>query len=451
MSQLIAYKKHYQRIIHLGVPIMLGQLGIIIVGFADNIMVGHHSAIELAAASFVNNFFNLVLLFGLGFSYGLTPIIGGLVARGKKAEAGQMLKNSLLINGAMGVLLSLLMLFLLFHIDSLNQPEELIPYIVPYYVLQLFSLVVAMLFNSFKQFSDGSTDTVTPMWIMLASNLLNIIGNYFLIYGNAGAPELGLTGAGLSTLFSRIFCLAVFCWLFWRKAKYADYRKGFAQGSLCRADLKELSRLGVPIGFQMGVESASFSLSVIMMGWLGSAALAAHQVVGVITTLGFMVYYGIAAAVTIRVSQFYQLADWGNVRRSSFAGLHIITAVALCVMLFIYLFRHRLGYLFTDDEEIVQIVSLLCTSVILYQFGDGLQIVFANSLRGLSDVKYMACMAFVCHFCIALPVGYVCGFLFDWGAIGVWSGFPLSLTLLGYLLYRRFDRQTKVGLIHNSL
>ena len=451
MSQLIAYKKHYQRIIHLGVPIMLGQLGIIIVGFADNIMVGHHSAIELAAASFVNNFFNLVLLFGLGFSYGLTPIIGGLVARGKKAEAGQMLKNSLLINGAMGVLLSLLMLFLLFHIDSLNQPEELIPYIVPYYVLQLFSLVVAMLFNSFKQFSDGSTDTVTPMWIMLASNLLNIIGNYFLIYGNAGAPELGLTGAGLSTLFSRIFCLAVFCWLFWRKAKYADYRKGFAQGSLCRADLKELSRLGVPIGFQMGVESASFSLSVIMMGWLGSAALAAHQVVGVITTLGFMVYYGIAAAVTIRVSQFYQLADWGNVRRSSFAGLHIITAVALCVMLFIYLFRHRLGYLFTDDEEIVQIVSLLCTSVILYQFGDGLQIVFANSLRGLSDVKYMACMALVCHFCIALPVGYVCGFLFDWGAIGVWSGFPLSLTLLGYLLYRRFDRLTKVGLIHNSL
>ena len=243
----------------------------------------------------------------------------------------------------------------------------------------------------------------------------------------------------------------MFCWLFWRKAKYADYRKGFAQGSLCRADLKELSRLGVPIGFQMGVESASFSLSVIMMGWLGSAALAAHQVVGVITTLGFMVYYGIAAAVTIRVSQFYQLADWGNVRRSSFAGLHIITAVALCVMLFIYLFRHRLGYLFTDDEEIVQIVSLLCTSVILYQFGDGLQIVFANSLRGLSDVKYMACMAFVCHFCIALPVGYVCGFLFDWGAIGVWSGFPLSLTLLGYLLYRRFDRLTKVGLIHNSL
>lgn len=422
---------------------MLGQLGIIIVGFADNIMVGHHSSIELAAASFVNNFFNLTFLFGLGFSYGLTPIIGGLFAEKQLQKAGEVLKNSLFINGAMGLLLSLIMLLLLCNLDLLHQPEELIPYIVPYYILQLFSVFITMEFNAFKQFSDGTTDTLTPMWIMLSTNMLNIVGNYVLIYGHFGAPEWGLVGAGVSTLLSRVVAFGVFLCLFLLKSKYAAYREGFSTGRINRANLRKLFRLGLPVGFQMGVESGSFNLSVIMMGWIGSAALAAHQVVGVITTLGFMIYYGIAAAVTIRVSQFRQWNDMLNVRRATFAGFHLILAVALVVMLAILLFRERIGYLFTDEEEVVRLVALLCWSVILYQVGDGLQIVFANALRGLSDVNYMAWMAFLCHFGLALPMAYVCGFVLDWGPIGIWSGFPLSLTSLGLLLYGRFHQLTK--------
>lgn len=443
MSWITAYQTHYKKIIHLGIPIMLGQLGIIIVGFADNIMVGHHSSIELAAASFVNNFFNLTFLFGLGFSYGLTPIIGGLFAEKKLQKAGEVLKNSLFINGTMGLLLSLMMLLLLCNLDVLHQPEELIPYIVPYYILQLFSVFITMEFNAFKQFSDGTTDTMTPMWIMLSTNVLNIVGNYVLIYGHFGAPEWGLMGAGVSTLFSRIVAFGTFLCLFCIRPKYEAYREGFAAGRINRTNLGKLFRLGLPVGFQMGVESGSFSLSVIMMGWLGSAALAVHQVVGVITTLGFMIYYGIAAAVTIQVSQFRQWKDMLNVRRATFAGFHLILIVAVAVMLSIFLFRERIGYLFTDEEEVVHWVALLCWSVILYQVGDGLQIVFANALRGFSDVNYMAWMAFLCHFGIALPMAYVCGFVFGWGPIGVWSGFPLSLTLLGLLLYGRFHKLTK--------
>ena len=223
MSWITTYQTHYKKIIHLGIPIMLGQLGIIIVGFANNIMVGHHSSIELAAASFVNNFFNLTFLFGLGFSYGLTPIIGGLFAEKKLQEAGEVLKNSLFINGTMGLLLSLMMLLLLCNLDVLHQPEELIPYIVPYYILQLFSVFITMEFNAFKQFSDGTTDTMTPMWIMLSTNVLNIVGNYVLIYGHFGAPEWGLMGAGVSTLFSRIVAFGTFLCLFCIRPKYEAY------------------------------------------------------------------------------------------------------------------------------------------------------------------------------------------------------------------------------------
>lgn len=437
------YQTHYRSLIRLGVPIMLGQLGIIVVGFADNIMVGHHSAPELAAASFVNNFFNLAFIFGMGFSYGLTPIIGSLFAGKAYGRIGEMLRNSLCINLLVGILLSLCMLGLLFNIDKMGQPEELIPYIVPYYILQLFSVLFAMLFNSFKQFSDGTTDTVTPMVVMLSANVLNIIGNYFLIYGRGGWPELGLTGAGISTLASRILTFLIFAVLFARHSRYRLYREGFRKGRVNRKTLKELIRMGLPVGLLMGVETGSFSLSVVMMGWIGTAALAAHQVLGVITTLGFMVYYGIAAAVTIRVSAFKGERDWISVRRTSFAGLHLIMGMMVFFVAMILLFRTRMGYLFTPDTSVVEMVALLAWSVVLYQAGDGLQILFANALRGIADVKYMAWMAFVCHFGLALPIGYLGGFVFGWGAIGIWCGFPISLSTLGYLLWRRFNRLTQ--------
>ena len=445
--KLSAYKRHYKETMRLGIPIMLGQLGIIIVGFADNIMVGHHSTDELAAASFVNNFFNLVFIAGMGFSYGLTPIIGNHYAREEYAEAGQMLRNSLFINFIVGILLSLFMLVLLQNIHILKQPEELMPYIIPYYILQLFSVIFTMLFNAFKQFSDGTTDTLTPMFIMLGANVLNIFGNYLLIYGNWGCPELGLTGAGISTLASRILTFGVFCLLFAFCPRYKVYREGFSRGTINRQGQMKLLKLGVPVGFQMGVETGSFSLSVIMMGWLGSIALAAHQVVGVITTLGFMVYYGIAAAVAIRVSAYKGRGEQKEIRYASFAGLHLIAITAAAVMALIIIFRDEMGYLITPEKEVVQLVALLAWPVVLYQISDGLQILFANALRGIADVRYMAYAAFCCHFLLALPIGYVCGFLLDWGAIGVWCGFPISLTTLGILLWRRFNRLTSINKI----
>lgn len=198
--------------------------------------------------------------------------------------------------------------------------------------------------------------------------------------------------------------------------------------------------MGFPVGLLMGVETGSFSLSVIMMGWIGSTALAAHQVLGVFTTLGFMVYYGIAAAVTIRVSAFKSHGEWLDIRRASFAGLHLIMGAAVLFVLFTIAFHKNIGYLFTPEQDVVAMVALLSWSVVLYQFGDGMQILFANALRGIADVKYMAYRAFFCHFGLALPIGYVCGFIFDWGAIGIWCGFPISLTTLGILLWRRFNK-----------
>lgn len=175
------------------------------------------------------------------------------------------------------------------------------------------------------------------------------------------------------------------------------------------------------------------------MGWLGSIALAAYQVAGVITTLGFMLYYGIGAAVSIRVSNFYGNHNSREIHQAVKAGFLIMLCSMSLFLAFLLLFRTQIGYLFTPESDVVHLVAIFCWPMMLYQFGDALQILFANALRGLTDVHYMAKMALLCHFGLALPIGYLCGFILEWGALGVWCGFPISLTTLGLLLWRRFE------------
>ena len=216
MNLIAGYKQHYKALIFLGLPIVIGQVGVIVLGFADTLMIGHHSTEELGAASFVNNVFTLCIIFSTGFSYGLTPIVGSLYGNRRFAEAGQALRCSLVANVLVALLLTFIMTVVYFNVERLGQPEELMPLIKPYYLVLLASLVFVMLFNGFKQFTDGITDTKTAMWILLGGNALNIIGNYILINGKLGFPELGLLGAGISTLFSRIMMVVVFIIVFTR-------------------------------------------------------------------------------------------------------------------------------------------------------------------------------------------------------------------------------------------
>ena len=436
------YKEHYKALISLGLPIVIGQIGVIVLGFADTLMIGHHSTIELGAASFVNNVFNLVIIFSTGFSYGLTPIVGGLYGTHQYASAGQALRNSLLANLLVAFLLTIGMTVLYFNVGNLGQPEELIPLIKPYYLVLLASLVFVMLFNGFKQFTDGITDTKTAMWILLGGNVLNIIGNYILIYGKLGLPEMGLLGAGISTLFSRIMMVGVFARIVLRGRRFIRYRLGFFCMGWSLPVFKRLNALGWPVGLQMGMETASFSLSAIMVGWLGTIALASHQIMLTISQFTFMMYYGMGAAVAVRVSNFKGQGDMENVRRSTFAGFHLIMAMEVVLMSIVFVMRGQVGGWFTDSAEASALVASLFFPFLIYQFGDGLQINFANALRGISDVKPMMIIAFISYFIISLPVGYFCGFVLGWGLVGVWMAFPFGLTSAGLMLWLRFRYKT---------
>lgn len=440
---LSRYLPHYRALLSLGMPIVVGQLGVIVLGFADTLMIGHHSTPGLAAASFVNNMFNLCIIFSTGFSYGLTPIVGNLYGRSRLAEAGLALRCSLAANTAVAVLQMLAMGALYLCLDGLGQPPELMPLIKPYYLVLLASLPFVMLFNGFKQFTDGITQTRTAMWLLLAGNAMNIVGNYLLIYGKLGLPELGLLGAGISTLASRIAMVVAFAWLVLRARRFARYRAGLLRWRWSWPWFRRLNALGWPVGLQMGMETASFSLSIIMVGWLGTVALAGHQVMLTISQFTFMLYYGMGAAVAVRVSNFRGAGDVASVRRTAYAGFHLILLMAVVLLALLWCVRGQVGTWFTDSPEVAALVPGLFVPFLVYQFGDGLQICFANALRGIEDVKPMMVIAFVAYFVISLPAGYLFAFPLGLGLEGIWWAFPFGLTSAGLMLWARFASRTR--------
>ena len=440
MVPLRAYKRHYVDLLRIGVPIMMGQMSTILMGFADTLMVGRYGTSELAAAGFVNNVFGLLIIGGMGFSYGLTPVVGALMGEGREHAVAGKLKNGLLSCCMVGLLLMSLACILLVALPWLGLPEDLLPLMRPYLFVLLLSLLPQMAFNAYKQFSDAIQDTTTPMWIMLVSNVLNVVGNVLLIFGLCGFPEMGLLGAGLSTLMSRLVQLALMMGVFHLTRRYKFYPEDFSSSSLSFTDQKELHRLGWPVALQMGMEAASFSFSAVYVGWLGAMALAAHQVMIIISQFFFMLYYGMSAAVAVRVSFYRGEGELGQTRQVAFAGLHLCWFIALCLGVPLFLLRDVAGMLFTGDAEVVGLVAAITIPFLIFQFGDSLQCTYANALRGMARVKAMVWIAFIAYILISLPLGYVFGFVCGWGLVGIWMAFPFGLTSAGLLYYKEFRR-----------
>lgn len=443
MNSFKKYTVQYPLLVKLGVPITIGQLGTIVLGFADTLMVGHHSIQELAAASFVTNMFTLALLFGLGFSYGLTPIIGKLHGQEQKFNIGEALKNGLASGCVMAIFLISAMGLLYINLSNLGQPEELLPIMRPFFLVNLVSIPFVVGFNTFKQFFDGTSDVKTPMFVMIFGNVLNIIGNYILIYGKFGMPELGLFGAGVSTMFSRLVMCVILVLVFFTRKKFAEYRKGFSFGKVNMHDFKYQNKQGLPLALQMGMETAAFSLSSVMVGWIGTTALAAHQVMLTISQLGYMLYYGMAAAVAIRVSNYHGQKNYAEAKNTANAGFQLILMMAVVISVPILILKNSIGLLFTDSQQVVQMVSLTIIPFVIYQFGDGMQSNFANALRGLSNVKPLMFIAFLAYFVITLPLGYFLGVYLKGGIVGIWSAFPFGLTIAGILYWVYFKRTLK--------
>lgn len=430
------------KIIKLGTPILIGQIGTIAVGFADTAMVGHYHTDALASASFVNNFFNLVIFAVMGFSFGITPLVGALFPQGKYLRIGSLMHSAFVANIIFGLIMVAGMTVAYHYLDAMDQPAELLPIIRPYYIIYLIGIIPVVIFNAFSQWAYAIGRTSMPMWIILISNAINILGNYLLINGRWGLPEMGLNGAGVATLVARVFCAVAIVAIFFLNNKYKVYRRGFLGSRVERKSLWLVWRTSLPVAVQMSFEAGSFSFAGVVAGWYGPVELASYQVIVILGTLGFCTYYSMGAATSIVVANAHGLNDNALMRRGAFAGFKVLLCMAtLSSLLFIFAGEYLL-MLFTSDERVVTLALSVITPLVLYQYADATQINFAGALRGSSHVLPMLWIAIVSYGVIGAPATYLLAKYFH-GIYGIVLSFSVSLFCAALLFLYSFLRSTR--------
>lgn len=432
-------KEHYKQIIKLGLPIIAGQAGMIIVAFADNIMVGQYSTEALASASFVNNVFNMAMMACLGFTYGLTPLVGALFSTGKHRKIGELIRNGLMLNLFYSLLVVALMSILYANLHRIGQPEELLPLIRPYYILALAGIVPVTIFNALGQAAYGMQNTGVPMWIILFANVFNIFGNWLLIYGNWGFPEMGITGAGLSTLFSRILCPLLLGIYFIAAKKYREVYRGGVESRISRPIIRRIASTSFPVSMQLLFETAAFSGAAVMAGWLGKIELAAFQVMVTIGTLGFCFYYSLGSATSVLVANAAGRENFREMRRIGFAGYHLILLLALAASAAFIVGGRQLIGLFTHDPIVITACMTLIAPLVVYQLGDATQVNFANSLRGTSKVTAMLWIALFSYIIVGLPTTYFLRYSIQ----SIFYSFSASLFVAAGLFFYFFLKNTR--------
>ena len=427
---MISTRQHIRDILRLGTPIVIAQLGVVVQGIADTVMVGHYGTPELSAAGFVNNIYNLIIFFLLGLSYSTTPVAGAFWSSNQRDKARRTLSESCIIGIQGSITVIALLMILYFNIEVLDQPQELLPLIKPYFLVLAASLPFMAIFNSYKQYSDAIGDTKTPMYVMIASNILNIIGNYILIF----TCDMGLLGAGFATFLSRVMLAVTMIYLLRTpEVKLRRTKEGF----------RKLTRLGLPISFQLCLEASSFNICAIFMGWISATALAAHQILCTLSQVVFLVHYGIGAAAAISISHYVGKKNRQEVRRVTYTAYGMSLFVGIVLSTIVFIMRRPLLELFTIDADVIATGMLLFIPYVVYQVGDCTQIIFSNALRGIGRVKAMITDAAIAYVVVSLPMSYLFAFTLGYGAVGVWWGMPFGLTTAGVIFLLRFIRYSK--------
>lgn len=439
----MSYKKEYSTLFKLGMPVMATQLGIIMVAFADTAMVGAYGVNELAAAAFVNSMFMVPVVMQIGFASGITPLVGALFGRNDPEGAGRTLRAGLQVNSFLSLGLTFVMGILYFFLDCFGQPEELLPLIRDYYLIILASMFPMAIFNCSQQTANAINDTATPMWIILGANLLNILGNYVLIYGKWGFPELGLNGAGISTLTARWLSAIGILLVFAMTKRYRPYFRGAIDSHKVGDVRQEVWKISWPMMIQSGLECGLWTLGAIVTGWFGKIQLAAYQVINTISQLGFMTFMSFGIAVSIRSANYTGVGDVAGVRRITLAGLHLNMILAAIASLVFLLWGEDLTRLFTPDQAVLESAGMLLLPLVVYQFGDAIQLTFANGLRGTGNAKPFLWVALISYIVIGVPAMFWLAVGLDMGNVGVYYSFSFALFSAAILLYLFFRRTLK--------
>ena len=437
----MTYKEHFKQTVHLAIPMVIGQLGHMAMGVVDTVMIGRIGAVSLAAASLANALFTQFMIFGLGLSFALSPLVSQAKESRNHEKPHSLLEHSLMLNMLTGLVLLGFIFGAIKLLPFLGQEADVTRETIPYLKTLAWSLLPVMFFQTWRQFSDGFSIVKPAMFIILIANIINIFFNWLLIFGKWGFPQLNLLGAGISTLITRIF-MALAMFIFVVNARpFKVYHPLKMRIHYHWHAIKEIIDLGIPSAFQAFFELAAFSGVAIMIGWLGAKPLAAHQIALNMAAVTFMFAMGISQASAIRVGGELGKGKNGHPRKAGFAALLLGAGVMGANGLIFILFRHTLVSWYIDDPVVQHLAAGLLIIAAIFQIFDGVQAVGVGILRGILDAKIPTLITFVAYWILSLPVGYLIGFKLGYGVNGVWIGFVSGLGSAATMLFLRFYRK----------
>jgi len=413
------------------------------VGVADSVMIGNTGTIPLAASSFANSLFVILLVFGIGVSFGLTPLVAEADGGKNKQRLSLLLGNGLMVNSLVSLVLVALLFMGIPFMDFLGQDSEVLDLAKPYLKIITLSVIPLMVFLALKQFAEGLSDTKMAMIITIGANLLNVLLNYLFIFGKGGFPEMKLLGAGYATLISRvIMAIAMFIYIA-RSSRFKEFVGGLSFHKYNKAMVLRILKIGVPSGLQYIFEVGAFAIAAVLIGTIGPVPLAAHQIAISLASVSYMAASGIAAAATVRIGNERGRKNFAAIRQTGDAALFLSIALMTFAGLVLFFGRYLLPSFYTDEAAVLGLSTSLLIVAVVFQISDGLQVVGLGMLRGLSDVKLPTAITFFSYWIVSLPLCWFTGIYLQGGVLSIWISLAAGLTLAAVLLVWRFRVLTK--------
>lgn len=454
---LSQYTKEFKYNITLATPVILGMLGHTLVSFVDNIMVGQLGTAELAAVSLGNSFMFIAMSLGIGFSTAITPLVAEADGEGNFEKGKSSFKHGLFLCTVLGIALFVSVFVAEPLLYFMKQPEEVVKLAIPYLNLVAASLIPLIIFQAFKQFSDGMSMTRYPMYATLLANVVNVILNYLFIFGKFGFPELGIVGAAVGTLASRVIMVIYLWYLLSQHHKSREYVLNIKIFTLSKSMMKRIFGLGFPSAMQMFFEVGIFTAAIWLSGILGKNPQAANQIALNLSSMTFMVAMGLGVAAMIRVGNQKGLNRFRELRRIAFSVLLLSTLFAVVFAILFFVFSSSLPkvYLdyddpanFADNYEVWIIASKLLIIAAVFQISDTIQVVTLGILRGMQDVKIPTFITFIAYWLIGFPISYYLSMYTEYKSAGIWIGLLAGLTASGIMLFIRFNYLSKKMIVH---
>ncbi len=429
---------HESRItLKLAFPLMIGQLSQMLLGVADTLMVGDLGVTELAALTFANALFYVPFVFGIGLLTGISVSTSNARGANDAVAARASCRHGLYVATALGVLLLALSWWISMNLEMFGQAPQVTARTPMFFRILMASMIPALASVALKNHADALNRPWPPFWIFLSGVVLNIGLNWMLIYGEFGAPKLGLEGAAWATLISRcVILIAMIIWLLrahglreW--VPYHWFRKPEFPA------LGKLLSVGLPASIQMLFEVSAFSLAGLLMGHIGQVAMASHQIAITLAGTAFMIPLGLSMALTVRIGEAWGAQEIPRLRPIMLSGWMLAAVYSLLAATVFFVFGKQLAAIFIADPAVITLTASLLLVVGLFQLFDSLQVVSSAMLRGMHDARVPALMGFTSYWLVGLPVGAALAFKTSVGAVGVWWGLAIGLFVAALTLMPR--------------